>query len=132
LLYCQYGSPVAQALHFIGSSLKDLQRLPEEVQDVFGSALLDAQYGDEPDGSRPFGEGLPKTVRKLAEDRSARVSQEVEVRHCDAAAGPRVGTRPFPNGCGPLRTGVWQIGRPGGRAVWTHATNAASARDQRG
>jgi len=33
-------------LHFIGSSKKDLKRMPEEVQDVFGSALLDAQYGD--------------------------------------------------------------------------------------
>jgi phage-related protein len=62
------GDPSRRPLHFIGSSLKDLQRLPDEVQDVFGSALLDAQYGDEPDGSRPFGEGLPKTVRKLAED----------------------------------------------------------------
>jgi phage-related protein len=46
-------------LHFIGSSLKDLRQLPEEVQDVFGSALLDTQYGDFPEGARPFGEGLP-------------------------------------------------------------------------
>lgn len=42
--------------------------MPEEVQDVFGSALLDAQYGDHPDGARPFGEGLPRTVMKLVED----------------------------------------------------------------
>jgi phage-related protein len=62
------GEPARKPLHFIGSSLKDLRELPEEVQDVFGSALLDAQYGDEPEGSRPFGEGLPRAIRKLVED----------------------------------------------------------------
>lgn len=36
-------------LYFIGSAKKDLQNMPDEVQDVFGSALLDAQYGDHPD-----------------------------------------------------------------------------------
>lgn len=55
-------------LHFIGSSLKDLRKLPEEIQDVFGSALLDVQYGDLPEGARPFGEGLPSNVMKLIED----------------------------------------------------------------
>ena len=35
---------------------------------MFGSALLDAQYGDHPDGARPFGEGLPPKVMKLVED----------------------------------------------------------------
>ena len=42
--------------------------MPEDVQDVFGSALLDVQYGDTPDGARPFGEGLPREVWKIAED----------------------------------------------------------------
>lgn len=42
--------------------------MPEDVQDVFGSALLDAQYGDHPRGARPFGEGLPREVMKLVED----------------------------------------------------------------
>lgn len=55
-------------LHFVGSSRKDLRGLPEDVQDVFGSALLDAQYGDVPEGARPFGEGLPRQVMKLVED----------------------------------------------------------------
>jgi phage-related protein len=41
-------------LHFMGSSRKDLRNMPEPVQDVFGSALLDAQYGDDPEGARPF------------------------------------------------------------------------------
>ena len=55
-------------LHFIGSSLKDLRAVPEQVQDVFGSALLDAQYGDHPEGARSFGEGIPRGVMKLVED----------------------------------------------------------------
>jgi phage-related protein len=42
--------------------------LPEDVQDVFGSALLDVQYGDTPDGARPFGEGLPHEIWKIVED----------------------------------------------------------------
>lgn len=55
-------------LHFIGSSHKDLRHMPDDVQDVFGSALLDAQYGDAPYGARAFGEGVPREVMKLVED----------------------------------------------------------------
>jgi phage-related protein len=55
-------------LHFVGASLKEIRALPEAVQDVFGWALLDAQHGDLPEGSRPFGEGLPREVLKLVED----------------------------------------------------------------
>jgi phage-related protein len=55
-------------LHFVGSSLKNLRVMPKEVQDLFGSALLDAQYGDHPEGARPFGEGVPREVMKLVED----------------------------------------------------------------
>lgn len=55
-------------LHFVGSSQKDLREMPEDVQDVFGSALLDAQYGDAPEGARAFGEGVPREVLKLVED----------------------------------------------------------------
>jgi phage-related protein len=42
--------------------------MPEDVQDVFGAALLDVQYGDTPDGARPFGEGLPPEIWKVVED----------------------------------------------------------------
>jgi phage-related protein len=38
------------------------------VKDVFGAALLDAQYGDMPAGARPFGEGVSRQVMKLVED----------------------------------------------------------------
>jgi phage-related protein len=62
------GEPVRKRLHFVGSSRKDLKRMPEQVQDVFGAALLDAQYGDRPEGARPFGEGLPRAVMKIVAD----------------------------------------------------------------
>jgi phage-related protein len=61
-------SPGRKPLHFLGSAKKELRAMPESVQDVFGSALLDAQYGDHPTGARPFGEGLPREVMKLVED----------------------------------------------------------------
>jgi predicted XRE-type DNA-binding protein/phage-related protein len=42
--------------------------MPEDVQDVFGAALLDAQHGESAPNARPFGEGLPGRVLKLAQD----------------------------------------------------------------
>lgn len=60
--------PDRKPLHFVGTSLRDLREMPENVQDVFGGALLDAQYGDTPAGARSFGEGLPGHVLKLAEN----------------------------------------------------------------
>ena len=60
--------PFRKPLHFIGSALKNLQGLPDDVQDVFGSALLDVQYGDHPAGARPFAEGVSRSVMKLVED----------------------------------------------------------------
>lgn len=42
--------------------------MPADVKDAFGSALLDAQYGERPEGARSFGEGLPRAVMKLVED----------------------------------------------------------------
>lgn len=42
--------------------------MPEDVKDVIGSALLDVQYGETPEGAKPFGEGLPHEVWKIVED----------------------------------------------------------------
>jgi phage-related protein len=72
-------------LLFVGSSKKDLRSLPDDVKDVFGSALLDAQYGDRPDGARPFGEGLPSEILKLTDDFDGdtyRAAYTVEFREC--------------------------------------------------
>lgn len=60
--------PLRKPLKWVGSSRKSLAALPEDAQDVFGSALLDVQYGDTPDGARPFGEGLPREIWKIVED----------------------------------------------------------------
>ena len=45
-----------------------MRMMPEDVKDVFGSALLDVQYGDTPSGARAFGEGVSREVMKLVED----------------------------------------------------------------
>lgn len=55
-------------LKWVGGSKASLDSLPEDVKDVFGAALLDVQYGDTPDGARPFGEGLPHAIWKVVED----------------------------------------------------------------
>lgn len=55
-------------LKWVGGSKKSLDGLPEDVKDVFGSALLDVQFGDTPDGAKPFGEGLPHEIWKVVED----------------------------------------------------------------
>ena len=60
--------PHRKPIHFVGSAIRDLRGLPDEVQYVFGAALLDAQYGDHPEGARPFAEGVSRTVMKLVED----------------------------------------------------------------
>jgi phage-related protein len=55
-------------LEWAAGTRKQIRDLPEDVQDVFGSALLDVEYGDVPEGARPYGEGLPSEILKIAED----------------------------------------------------------------
>jgi phage-related protein len=52
----------------VGSAKKDMQRMPDDVQDVFGFALHELQHGDTPEGARRFGEGLNSKIWKLATD----------------------------------------------------------------
>jgi phage-related protein len=59
--------PAARPLEVIGSSLRDLAGMPLEIRTSFGRALRTAQNGSFPADSRPFGEGLPREVLKLAE-----------------------------------------------------------------
>lgn len=55
-------------LKFVPGVEKAMQAMPEEVQDVFGQALMAAQFGDHIPGARPFGEGVPRDVLKLVEE----------------------------------------------------------------
>jgi phage-related protein len=50
----------------VASSLDDLRAMPEEVRRVFGGALHMTQMGVRPEAARPFGEGLPREVMKMA------------------------------------------------------------------
>jgi phage-related protein len=61
-------TPSRKPLKWVGGSKKGLDGVPDDVKDVFGSALLDVQYGDTPAGARPFGEGLPREIWKIVED----------------------------------------------------------------
>jgi phage-related protein/predicted XRE-type DNA-binding protein len=59
---------VLKPIEWVGGSKKSLDGMPEEVKNVIGSALLDVQYGDTPEGAKLFGEGLPHEIWKIAED----------------------------------------------------------------
>jgi phage-related protein len=77
--------PARKQCKFVGSSLKDLQSMPEDVKDVFGAAILDAQYGDTPADARPFGEGVSRDVMKLVEDHDGdtyRVAYTIAFERC--------------------------------------------------
>ena len=43
-----------KALHWIGSSKKDLLDMPDEVQSEFGHTLYLVQEGDKPDNVKPL------------------------------------------------------------------------------
>lgn len=60
--------PALKPLKWVGGSKQGLDRMPEDVKDVFGAALLDVQYGETPDGAKPFGEGLPHDIWKIVDD----------------------------------------------------------------
>ena len=57
--------PLLRPLKWVGGSKKGLDRLPEDVKDVFGSALLDVQYGETPDRAKPFGKRLPHEMTTI-------------------------------------------------------------------
>lgn len=50
----------------VGSALDDLRSMPEEVQDAIGGALGLVQDGQYPEAARPYGEGLPREIYKIA------------------------------------------------------------------
>jgi hypothetical protein len=58
--------PKRKSLHFVGSSRKAIRDMPDVLREVFGGALLEAQYGRLPQGARPFGEGVLILTRLMA------------------------------------------------------------------
>jgi phage-related protein len=64
------GPPSRKPLFFIASSWKDLKRLPGPVQDVFGTLLLDVQYGETPANAKALsgfgGAGVLEIVEEYA------------------------------------------------------------------
>ncbi|MGL6073442.1 MAG: type II toxin-antitoxin system RelE/ParE family toxin [Fimbriiglobus sp.] len=47
-------SPRLKPVRFVGSSRKDIRKLPEGVKSVFGKALYDAQTGKKHPGAKPL------------------------------------------------------------------------------
>jgi phage-related protein len=64
--------PSPKPLFWMGSSRKDLKSFPDEVQDVMGRALLDAQLDDKHPNAKPLqgfgGAGVLEMVDDLAGD----------------------------------------------------------------
>lgn len=48
------GKPKIKPVEWIGSTLKDMREMPEDVRDVFGKALFMAQLGGKHDASKPL------------------------------------------------------------------------------
>ena len=46
--------PTKRPAHFVGTSLSDLRKLPEDVQDVFGKCILKAQWGGKSQNAEPL------------------------------------------------------------------------------
>lgn len=56
--------------HFdwVGSSKKDLKKLPRKIQTIFGQALLDIVYGDLPSGAKPLKDFGGASVLEISAD----------------------------------------------------------------
>ncbi len=61
-------SGVRKPVHFVASSLKDLQSLPVPVRGAVGRLLLDVQYGDTPYGAKQLKGVKGFRILELIED----------------------------------------------------------------
>lgn len=52
--YLSEGGEKPKPLFWMGASRKDLKNFPDEVQDVMGRALLDAQFGEKHPDAKPL------------------------------------------------------------------------------
>ncbi|HET6233321.1 MAG TPA: type II toxin-antitoxin system RelE/ParE family toxin [Longimicrobiaceae bacterium] len=55
-------------VEWVGSSKKDLKQFPEQVQDVVGRSILDAQFGDTPPNAKPLSGFGSAGVLEVVED----------------------------------------------------------------
>lgn len=55
-------------MHWVGSSRKDLGAMPDQVQDVFGYALFQAQIGQKSDAAKPLKGFGSAAVLEVVED----------------------------------------------------------------
>ena len=83
--------PITKPLVWIGGSKKDLLAMPDEVQDVFGYALHQAQTGRKHDQAKPLKGFGSASVLEVVEDRrgdtyravyTVRFAAAIYVLHC--------------------------------------------------
>ncbi len=82
--------PKTKPITWIGSSLKDVREMPEDVRDVFGKALYMAQRGGKHESAKPLkgfgGAGVLEIVEDCSSDTyravyTVRFSEAVYVLH---------------------------------------------------
>jgi phage-related protein len=54
--------------HFVGTSLADLRKLPEDVQHVFGKAIQKAQFGGKATSAKPMKGYIGAGVLEITEE----------------------------------------------------------------
>jgi phage-related protein len=63
-----HNKPKIKPVEWIGSSLKEMRTMPEDVQDVFGKALFVAQSGGKDDAAKPLKGFSGAGVLEVVED----------------------------------------------------------------
>jgi len=80
-----HNKPKIKPVEWIGSSLRDLKSMPEDVQDVFGKALFIAQLGGKDDAAKPLKGFAGAGVLEVVEDHDGDTYRAVyTVRFADA------------------------------------------------
>jgi phage-related protein len=77
--------PMTKPIEWIGSALKDMRAMPEDVQDAFGFALYMAQCGGKHPDAKPLKGFSGAGVLEIVEDFNSNTSRSVyTVRFADA------------------------------------------------
>ena len=80
-----HNKPKTRPVVWIGSSLKDMKAMPEDVRDVFGKALFVAQLGGKHDAAKPLKGFTGAGVLEVVEDHDSDTYRAVyTVRFSDA------------------------------------------------